>query len=114
MNKILAGLADALEIAKAEKPAARVTIDGHTYVSEEEFKRFRNLVESIARMTSPYDPDRVAQFRKEWGYAADEYDDGYESIEEEIQAELGDDILCEDAGVLHSLIKDARKLVSGL
>jgi hypothetical protein len=50
-NKIIAGMRDAVEVAKGEKPAARITIKGHAYVPESVAEqRYREAIEAAARV----------------------------------------------------------------
>lgn len=41
MSKIVEGMTEALAVAKGEQPAARITINGHTYVPLADYERLR-------------------------------------------------------------------------
>lgn len=64
MNKITAALEEAVEIAKGEKPAARITVNGHQYVPEAEVEHLRAEIGKLHKVWfsgADLDKDAISQ-----------------------------------------------------
>lgn len=59
-DKILAGLTDAAEVAAGEKPAARITVNGHTYVPAEAAEAMAAALERLLDVCGGLGPVSMA------------------------------------------------------
>lgn len=66
------------------------------------------LVDQLARMTTPYDPAEVEKFKRTWPQGEDL--EG-EELNDMIHAEYPSDDAIEDASTLWRLIKQAREII---
>lgn len=73
-------------------------------------ERARAFIEQMARMSTPYDEEAMAEWRRENGFPVSEHTD--EEVRGEIYADYSGDDALEEASSFWELIEEARKILA--